>query len=395
MRKFRSKTGQPFLVLVLLFGSLSVASAQNFSSGSNGSDGALTFPANAGEVIFDPESFNPKLDTDGDNIYHFTTITIPQGTTVRLTAGMLGEGKPVHWLASGDVTIDGILDLNGENGHALADAHNPSMAGAGGYSGGRGYSSSTPTQFGNGPGGGVNTGNGHGSFSSGSKIYGNEFLLPLVGGSGGGGHSGSSGQIHAGGGAGGGAILIASTTKISISGTVQANGGHRGTSGAGSGSGGAIRLVSTRIEGAGSITALGGQFASPGRIRIEAFRYNRTLQGSSGHSISVPGTLFLPATAPLIKVTTIGTVTVSSDPTGSLVTPDATVNVSAPVTITIEARNIPLGTVLKLKLMPQTGTPIEVDTTPLTGTVQASTATVSVTLPAGFSHLFVKASWTP
>ena len=35
------------------------------------------------------------------------------------------------------------------------------------------------------------------------------------------------------------------------------------------------------------------------------------------------------------------------------------------------------------------------DSTPLAGTMQLSTATVSVMLPSGFSRGFVRATWTP
>jgi hypothetical protein len=91
---------------------LSVA-AQTFDSGSTGADGALAFPeAQPGDVIlFDRQG----LDPEGDNVYHFTTITIPAGVTVRLSAERLGI-LPVVWLATGDVQIDGTLDLNGEGG---------------------------------------------------------------------------------------------------------------------------------------------------------------------------------------------------------------------------------------------------------------------------------------
>lgn len=60
---------------ILLSGLINQALA--FSSGSNGSDGALNFPdAKEGDVIlFDPKAFSPPLDSDGDNVYHFTTIT--------------------------------------------------------------------------------------------------------------------------------------------------------------------------------------------------------------------------------------------------------------------------------------------------------------------------------
>src|SRR6266850_4301408 len=94
------------------------AHAQVFSSGSTGADGALDFSSlPAGSiVVFDPKKFSPPLNPAGDNIFNFTTINIPTGITVKLSGRVLTG--PVFWLASGDVTINGTLDLNGENGPA-------------------------------------------------------------------------------------------------------------------------------------------------------------------------------------------------------------------------------------------------------------------------------------
>lgn len=100
--------------------------------------------------------------------------------------------------------------------------------------------------------------------SGGPGVYGgNQFVIPLVGGSGGGGeYNGSNnGVLGAGGGAGGGALMIASTTRIVVNGTINANGGNQGqavfrcNSG---GSGEAIRLVSNAISRSGTLTAHGG-----------------------------------------------------------------------------------------------------------------------------------------
>ena len=95
-----------------------VPMAQAFVSGSTGIDGALDFTgAQPGDVIeFDPRTFIPPLDEDGDSVYHFTTITIPAGVIVRLRADKAGYA-PIHWLATGAVVINGTLDLSGNNGH--------------------------------------------------------------------------------------------------------------------------------------------------------------------------------------------------------------------------------------------------------------------------------------
>jgi len=124
-----------------------------FSSGSTGSDGALNLTT-PGIVDFDPRTLG--LDPDGDNVYHFTTITIGAGVTVRLLGPALNM-KPVYWLASGAVQIDGTIDLSGGNGHpgtTNPTERGPSLPGAGGYPGGVGRFAASNAQNGTGPGAG-------------------------------------------------------------------------------------------------------------------------------------------------------------------------------------------------------------------------------------------------
>jgi hypothetical protein len=138
-----------------IFISSTAALAQGFVSGSNGTDGALTFAAAAGTVVFDPVARG--IDTDGDNVFHFTTIDIPAGTTVLLRADQpgLAEGRPVVWLATGAVNIAGAIDLSGAQGHAWSTLPRPSIPGAGGFGGGPGGTpSDNNPRGGAGPGGG-------------------------------------------------------------------------------------------------------------------------------------------------------------------------------------------------------------------------------------------------
>ncbi|HXI44046.1 MAG TPA: hypothetical protein VNH83_28945, partial [Bryobacteraceae bacterium] len=93
---------------------------QTFDSKSTGTDGALAFPnAKPGDLILfnpaDPTQFPNGVDPEHDNVYNFTTITIPQGVTVKLTAQILGG--PIYWLANGAVDIEGTLDLSGAPGY--------------------------------------------------------------------------------------------------------------------------------------------------------------------------------------------------------------------------------------------------------------------------------------
>ena len=260
------------------------AQEPSFSSGSTGEDGALDFtgvdPGTAIEL--DPDNadlFDPPrvLDQDGDGIYQFTTILIPAGITVHLSARHL-DG-PVFWLAAGDVNINGKVDLDAEVPRScdksVLGEIDVQMAGAGGYPGGiQGGPTWFPTA-GKGPGGGEafdDMGVGQNA-----TFTGNRFLVPLIGGSGGG------GGTRCNGGAGGGAILIASSTKIAISacGSITALGGGEccfGDRDHGQGSGGAIRLVAGTMNINTSScfvlnVAAGNSNTPMEKIRIEAFSH--------------------------------------------------------------------------------------------------------------------------
>ena len=174
--------------------------AQTFDSGSTGFDKALNF-AIPGTYVFDPKTLNPPINQPAENIFNFTTITVASGVTVKL----LGN-TPVVWLAQGAVKIDGTVDLSGQDGFGASDTtqRTNTIPGAGGYPGGYPAVGSNPAGVGLGPAGGT-LGCGNGGFT------GNQFLVPLVGGSGGGGA----------GGAGGGAILIASSVSIAGTGSRQ------------------------------------------------------------------------------------------------------------------------------------------------------------------------------
>src|SRR6266702_2822337 len=187
--------------------------AQTFSSGSDGSDLEFAPSGPPGTVVvFDPSRFSGTQVSA--NIFNFTTITIPAGVTVRLSGNKING--PVYWLAQGDVDIEGTVDLSGGNGYDVTAnpfLRVPSVPGSGGYGGGVGgdYPSAVQQALpGNGPGGGTagtrSAVGGQGAFS------GNQFLIPLVGGSGGGGSLDTG--LGEGGGAGGGALLIASSTQI-------------------------------------------------------------------------------------------------------------------------------------------------------------------------------------
>jgi hypothetical protein len=400
------------LCAVLLLCSRSEAQpGTTFSSGSTGVDGALNITA-PGVTYFNPTAMNLTKNT---NIFNFTAITIASGSLLKFYEGVLHG--PVFLLASGDVTINGVIDITGDASPgptASAAQQGVEFAGSGGYTGGMGGicgDSNHAALQGNGPGGGA-AGSGpscSGVAPVGGQFSGDQFLVPLVGGSGGGGENDNDGGFGAQGGAGGGALLIASSTKITLNsisggGTVNglyngyifAYGGNGGDRGCG-GSGGAVRLVANTI-------AVGSQYGiqvqtgggsnchtapTNGLARIEAFTTSFSSGQVNGPSIfSVPFALNLPTTAlPVISVTSIGGITINANPFSF---PDATINSSSPVPVVITATNVPLTSTVTMYLLSDGGANQSIPVT-LTGTTQSSTATVNVTFPSVGTRGFVKA----
>lgn len=392
---------KPLLMIVFLSGLAQFASAQTVDSESSGADGALNIADGQGEIDFDPVALG--IDTDQDGIFHFTTISVGTGTTVRLSAHHLPG--PVYWLATGAVTIEGTLDLTGQDGQTYTEIANngsryPAEPGAGGYPGGLGdyrYEPTSSPTVGSGPGGGATHVEGG---RSGTHDYGSVFCVPLIGGSGGaGGFSGQYNSIFAnggGGGAGGGAILIASSERISVSGSIDVRGGsgsggasYRGKSSAGgNGSGGEIRLVAPTVDVTGSL------HAGTGRLRIEAYTKNLSGSTSPVPALGTPFKLFLPTTQPTrLLVTSVGGETISN-PTGSFVTPDALIGTTNAVDIVVSTEQVPVGTTVTLTLLEETGTQRSLTGT-VTGTLSNGTATVNTTLPSGYTKGYATALWGP
>lgn len=400
-----------------------------WTSGSNGSDGALNITA-AGVTELDPVALG--LDADGDNTFHFTTITIAAGSTLRLRGNKL-RGRSVVWLASGAVNIAGTLDLSGSPGHAWNDTANRARSepGPGGFPGGAGRTSSVNAQAGLGPGGGApgieDRSGCSGSYAtrgachttaSQAPEYGNAILVPLVGGSGGGGGAGrlnqapSSPATGAGGGAGGGAIRISSTVSISVPGSIRADGGAAGQgiyeSGTyhfhgGAGSGGSIHLQAPTVTVAGSIRADAGAGVTAGtinnsypgasgRIRVDAA--TQTLSGAVSPAARIGPLQTIPAVAPtLVRISDVAGQAISTSTSGDLQSVDVTIDAAGPVTIQVVAQNVPLGTVVKLWITSEGGADQVVDTTALAGTLSSSSASATATLPAGVSRLIAQAKW--
>jgi hypothetical protein len=156
-------------------------------------------------------------------------------------------------------------------------------------------------------------------------------------------------------------------------------------------------IISGNNNGSIGATGGGGPFSgSPGRIRLEAFQHQFPSSSTNPTANFVtPGIIFPPANTPSIRVVRVAGIAVPENSTGSFFLPDVTLDNVAAVVVEIEARNVPLGTVVQLTLTPETGSQQMAVSTPLAGTLQLSTATATVTLPHGFSRFFVQANWTP
>jgi len=401
------------LLLVIVAAFALTANAQ-FSSGSTGADGALdysTLPANS-TVVFDPSKFTSAPHPPGQNTFNFTTINIPSGTTVILSSQLLSG--PVFWLATGDVVINGTIQLSGQNGPSATTDTSlrvPAIPGPGGYPGGIGGRGSSSPQPGYGPGGGASGIGAGGSgdtlqWGHGGSFTGNAVLAPPIGGSGGGGGFclDGSGFFGPGGGAGGGALVIASSTSIILNGSIDARGGSNAGGcniSSGGGAGGSVELAANAITGSGIIRAAGGGagnccgvLASSGSIHLESVQLPVSLNTDITASQAAPGALFQPNLPVSIQIVSIGGVQVANPALGRFQNPDVVINSSSSVSITIQTTGIPPGTVLNLNVYSEDGSTQTVQTTALQGTIQSATATASATFPPDLSLAYVKATWT-
>lgn len=386
------------MAFILFVGTVS---AGTFVSGSTGADGA-----------FNPTTNYIELQLPPNGIFNFTTVTIPSNVTVAFKKN--AANTPVYILATGDVTIAGTINVNGWQ----ATDNFPGRGGPGGYDGGYG---GIPGMM-NGLGGnGLGPGAGIGSpfssspgFSGGystpgpspypeyppSAVYGNSRIIPVIGGSGGGGGGAvpSTSTLGYGGSGGGGAILIASSGTMIINGSIIANGGDAALwnyyiSG-GAGSGGAVKLIANAIAGSGTIRASGGSKwlndGGQGRIRMEAYKNSfASITAPPAYTYGLPGSVFL-ANTPSLSITSIGGVTVSSNPAASYITPDIALpsTTTNPVTVALSASNIPLSATITVSAIPQFGAATNVTTT-LSGTDASSTATASVNLATDIASVIM------
>jgi len=428
---------------VMVLGVFSIAPAwAQFDSGSDGSDGAFNPQANvevdlslaaslcdcdSGGVLDDPCTWDCPSPVAGRGVYDaekwavvfkYTTVDIPWPRTV--TFRNHPSGAPVIWLASGNVTITGGIQLNGTQGQSWgSDIRVAAPGGSGGFRGG--FGGAVPaTRFpsgGFGPGGPSIDMDGHGIGSGGSHAtsgaigwysanidigptYGNVFLMPLIGGSGGAGGWGVASFFGGGGGGGGGAILIASSGTIALNGGISGVGGNGyGDYGGGGGAGGGIRVIANRISGTGGLNTAGGRGCGDGgggvgRIRVEADWIELSNPGSPAFTSGTPGLVFPPVDAPTLTATMVAAQAVPADPVADVEAIDATIDSVDPVTIQIQATYIPIGTTVDVRVVPKrAGNSFVVTSTPLAGALALSTATADVTFPKGVSEVQLSATF--
>lgn len=360
----KNKLGRKTKLVALVVASTAVASslhAQLTVPYADGSDGALVITndtvidlsqavtgvwtntsGSPGKGIYDPTQWAVVFKYSSVNIAASTTLTFTNHPT----------HAPVVWLVNGNVTINGTVNLDGQDAnYASGSLPEP---GPGGFRGGGSPGFGAGPGFGPGGGGGGVYYNLPGSYYG---SYGNPQIMPLIGGSGGGGGAGNwSGS------AGGGAILIAATGTITVNGYCHAAGGGGGSYG--KGSGGAIRLVANQITGNGTITVLDGarSTTSAGRIRLEANSFSGGITVNppgSGATPANPATIFPATNAPTVTVLNVAGLTAPTDPKASMslgtgaADADLSLVATNAVTIQLQTQNFPTNGTVTVYIKPR------------------------------------------
>ncbi|MCP5527996.1 MAG: hypothetical protein H7A47_14485 [Verrucomicrobiales bacterium] len=414
-------------IMAVTAGTLAASAALNIPS--DGSDGALVISsdteidlglaatgnwdadntANAGNGIYDPEKWAV--------VFKYSSVTVNEGATV--TFRNHPSRGPVVWLVSGDVVINGAVNLDGQD-----PVDPPALAepGPGGFRGGSGNTAPGAEEAaGFGPGGaGRRVGDHYGYYSGGGSYgsegrngqppYGNPALIPLLGGSGGGGRSSTYREAGArGGGGGGGAILIACAGDIHIQGEMHANGGNGRVNGESyqdfcSGSGGGIRLVSEILSGGGSIQAVGGggyHYGGLGRIRIERVTNNADVQVTPDPSIvplvdgSTPQ-IWMPVSGPMVRIVSIGGTQPPADPRAEFnaIGADVVLPQTASLPVVVETTNVEDASVVTVRVTPRSNADFAEATATVSEVVNADPLvlrwTAEVPVNDGYSAVQVK-----
>jgi hypothetical protein len=343
--------------------------------GSDGSDGAFS-PVGIDSVDLGQATTGDWKLTPGNGhgvydpakwavVFKYSSVNIAPETAVYFKNHP--SGAPVVWLVQEGVTIAGTISLNGAgSGYDLTF----STPGPGGFRGGRGRGVNSEGSAGLGPGGGdyvpdsgVGAGGSYATPGLGNSgpTYGNERILPLIGGSGGAG----CGTSASSGGAGGGAILIAANNTISVAGSILANSGS--PSNGGGGSGGGIRFIAGAVNGsAEGLSAVGspdggGNGGGAGRIRIEANTIDLVGRSNPMYTLLMPledstAVVWPSAFAPVLLADSIAGMPVPSDPRAQFTGfADVGVGTLAPVDLLLTARHVPVDWLVDARVVLRSG----------------------------------------
>lgn len=244
----------------------------------DGADGAITYASGTHTLTADVYATDVTVEsgavvnTAGFRIFASGHCDVQSGGTVRNNGqdgesdGSIGAGAPSGTIGGGSVGgAGGSNNSNGSSGNVQSNG----LGGAGGaggddgdpvdtYSGGSGGTVSAPSAA---------NGRARDLFSiiTGRLTTGSLFH----GGSGGGGGAANASVAIGGGGGGGGGCLLIVARRLTIDGTVQANGGDGGNAidqpgpeigsgGGGGGGGGRVMLVTRQRAGSGTTEAAGG-----------------------------------------------------------------------------------------------------------------------------------------
>lgn len=396
-------------VIITVFCIVCTIAGAQFSSGSDGSDGAFYVPSTSGTIT---------LDLPADGIFNYTIVTIEEGATVKYKPNSLNT--PVYILAKGDILLNGIIDVSGISG-----TQSPPMGGLGGpggFDGGAPGILGSPPGDGHGPGGGRAGTNddpwktesaGAGSYGGrplenqsdlsdkDGPIYGSPLLVPLAGGSGG---AGTEGQPGRGGGGGGGAVLLASDTQVVINstGVIKSVGGNNSASpkSPAQGSGGAVRIVAPKVSGDGTIDVNGGYTneyygcrGGHGRIRVDTIdrtELNISMEPVSAASVGSYMAVF-PTPMPRLDIIHAAGEDIPEG-TGSAVQVILPFDDPTDQTITVQARNFKGTVPIRIRVHPENGSYTDYDTEiDMAGGATAQVSQV-VTLPKNtLTNIYV---WT-
>jgi len=383
---------QYILLIFLLF--MLQRPALAFNSGSDGSFGPV-------DTSF---GFTRTIDLPPDGIIHATTINIARGSTLKFNRNALNT--PVYLLATGDIIIDGNIDVSAGAGPGGGTSIAGGPGGPGGFDGGQpGVTPGAGYGPGAGQGGSIDdlsfTGNaGHrtpgGINPSDGQAYGSDLLMPIIGGSGGGAVSGldtAGNPAVCGGTGGGGAIVIASDTSITMGNraSISAAAGSRScpisiTRAAGLGSAGAIRLVAPVISGTNVIfsvnASVNNAVKGKGRVRIDAIDRKQLIVDTANSGPVIFGT-FMQVFPPIIPHLDIVDVAGQPIAVGTATPVDVTLpfNALPTQTVTVQATDFTGIVPIRVVFTPDSGVPVIVDGQIDMSTGNPASTTLTVDLP--------------